>query len=380
METHLKPSKLGKAASIAFGGCDWVSNSIHSTNSCMILVGWDKTNVNLMVVHMTSQVMLTEIEILKSKQKMFCSFVYASNSRIERRNLWNELRRMKKHSAGGSRMSADMQDFAECVNDIKVEDVNYSGHQFTWTSVAESASALSAYVTCRAGVGQLSNSQHSRTHKSGCSAVSQNNTSQGTIGADGQVFIFDNDAVRLDFTKFVIQQALPFNHFDNVKLTEIIKRRLQPRFKFGILGLLHQVITTIADRIRGGSLLALKCLVWFMKYYANVRRTVADFSHAPLNEYSPSPDDKKQWSLGCWFGGKLIQKLRQKGVYEESFSRHAAWIGGKLIQFMHTTMVPVQVKTMKIQAGVQVSRQGELRRHLQLWKCFGRLYFCCICT
>ncbi|GKC25089.1 putative reverse transcriptase domain-containing protein [Tanacetum coccineum] len=70
-----------------------------------------------------------------------------------------------------------------------------------------------------------------RTHKSGCSAVSQNDTSQGTIGADGQVFIFDNDAVRLDFTKFVIQQALPFNHFDNVKLTEIIKRRLQPRYQ-----------------------------------------------------------------------------------------------------------------------------------------------------
>ncbi|GJY45545.1 hypothetical protein Tco_0434608 [Tanacetum coccineum] len=38
-------------------------------------------------------------------------------------------------------------------------------------------------------------------------------------------------------------------------------------------------------------------------------------------------------------------------------------------------MVPEQVKTMKIQAGVQVSRQGELKRHLQLWKCFGRLYF-----
>ncbi|GJZ39080.1 hypothetical protein Tco_0585643 [Tanacetum coccineum] len=42
---------------------------------------------------------------------------------------------------------------------------------------------------------------------------------------------------------------------------------------------------------------------------------------------------------------------------------------------MHTTMVPEQVKTMKIQAGVQVSRPGELRRHLQLWKCFRRLYF-----
>ncbi|GJW65321.1 hypothetical protein Tco_0117205 [Tanacetum coccineum] len=70
-----------------------------------------------------------------------------------------------------------------------------------------------------------------RTHKSGCSAVSQNDTSQSTIGADGQVFIFDNDAVRLDFTKFVIQQALPFNHFNNVKLIEIIKRSLQPRYQ-----------------------------------------------------------------------------------------------------------------------------------------------------
>ncbi|GJX48994.1 ribonuclease H-like domain-containing protein [Tanacetum coccineum] len=71
---------------------------------------------------------------------------------------------------------------------------------------------------------------------------------------------------------------------------------------------------------------------------------------------------------------KLIQKLRQKGVYEESFSRHAAWIGGKLIQLMHTTMVPEQVKTMKIQAGIQVSRPRELTRQLQLWKRFGRLY------
>nr|GEW53172.1 hypothetical protein [Tanacetum cinerariifolium] len=42
---------------------------------------------------------------------------------------------------------------------------------------------------------------------------------------------------------------------------------------------------------------------------------------------------------------------------------------------MHTTMVLERVKTMKIQAGVQVSRPGELRRHLQLWKHFGRLYY-----
>ncbi|GJR78517.1 hypothetical protein Tco_0149302 [Tanacetum coccineum] len=53
---------------------------------------------------------------------------------------------------------------------------------------------------------------------------------------------------------------------------------------------------------------------------------------------------------------------------------------GKLIQLMHTTMFPVQVKTLKIQAGVQVSRPGELRRHIQLWKTLFVLYLYLIGT
>ena len=69
-----------------------------------------------------------------------------------------------------------------------------------------------------------------RNHIGSCKAV-VNDGSQGTIGADGQVFIYDADALRIDFAKFVIQQGLPFNHFDNVKLTEIIKTRLQPRYQ-----------------------------------------------------------------------------------------------------------------------------------------------------
>lgn len=69
-----------------------------------------------------------------------------------------------------------------------------------------------------------------RNHMGSCKEV-RNNSSQGTIGSDGHVFIYDADAPRLDFARFVIQQGLPFNHFDNVKLTEIIKTRLQPRYQ-----------------------------------------------------------------------------------------------------------------------------------------------------
>ncbi|GJV40760.1 hypothetical protein Tco_1419200 [Tanacetum coccineum] len=98
-------------------------------------------------------------------------------------------------------------------------------------------------------------------------------------------------------------------------------------FKFDISGLLHHVITTIAYRIRDKDTSQSKqnlqsssmtfihktliipsvldsCFISstvseVKRYSAYVRRIVADFSHAPLNEYSPSPDDKKQWSLVC---------------------------------------------------------------------------------
>ncbi|GJS66832.1 metallophosphoesterase 1-like protein isoform X1 [Tanacetum coccineum] len=156
VETHVKPAKLSKVAGIAFGGWDWVSNSIHSTSGCRIMIGWDKNKVDLMVVHMTRQVMLVVVEIVKSKQKVFCSFVYASNLGVERRSLWNELRnelrriktitigcpwilmgdfnvtfKMEEHSVGGSRISGEMQEFMECANDMEVEDVNCSGLFFT---------------------------------------------------------------------------------------------------------------------------------------------------------------------------------------------------------------------------------------------------------
>ncbi|GJY60322.1 RNA-directed DNA polymerase, eukaryota, reverse transcriptase zinc-binding domain protein [Tanacetum coccineum] len=148
-----KAAKLSKVADIAFGGWDWVSNSIHSCKGCRIIIGWDKSKVDLMVLHMTSQLMFVAIELIKSKQKVFCCYVYASNSGVERRILWNELRNIKaitsgcpwllmgdfnvtlnleEHSAGGSKINGDMQDFRDCVNDIEVEDINSSGMFFTW--------------------------------------------------------------------------------------------------------------------------------------------------------------------------------------------------------------------------------------------------------
>ncbi|GJX47619.1 hypothetical protein Tco_0272809 [Tanacetum coccineum] len=90
-------------------------------------------------------------------------------------------------------------------------------------------------------------------------------------------------------------------------------------------------------------------LVWFVKYSANGRRTVVDFSHAPLNKYSPSPNDKKQWSL-VWFDfykiplstlmtrhrrSKLEYKFQDKEYSEDIFS-----FGSALEDFIYVVFVP----------------------------------------
>ncbi|GJZ74344.1 RNA-directed DNA polymerase, eukaryota [Tanacetum coccineum] len=142
-----------------------------------------------------------------------------------------------------------------------------------------------------------------RTHKNGCNAVSQNDTSQGTIGADGQVFIFDNDAVRLDFTKFVIQQALPFNHFDNVKLTEIIKRRLQPRYQ-------HVSRTTLrSDAFKLWETAKKDIIDGFRDYKYGVSITTDTWTAPHVDK---SPASRLPTSVRCWMGGQDSIPFRKR--------------------------------------------------------------------
>ncbi|GKB26880.1 hypothetical protein Tco_0866281, partial [Tanacetum coccineum] len=154
-------------------------------------------------------------------------------------------------------------------------------------------------------------------------------------------------------------------------------------FKFGISGLLLHMVTTLADKIRElleymdvhdndaseSSQLSWRKIVYVgevgystslsmvcVKYSAYVRRIVADFLHVTLNEYSPRPNDKLQYYI------KVSESAQDRDV-------------GLGEADSETLPKRKQVKTMKIQVGVQVSRPKELKRHLQLWKCFGRLDF-----
>ncbi|GJX81715.1 RNA-directed DNA polymerase, eukaryota, reverse transcriptase zinc-binding domain protein [Tanacetum coccineum] len=91
LETHVKAHKRQKVCDKTFSGWKWASNSVHSPNGRRIVVAWNDSMVNVMVMHSSRQSMLCIIETIPCKVKIFCSFVYAANTEIERRNLWNDL-------------------------------------------------------------------------------------------------------------------------------------------------------------------------------------------------------------------------------------------------------------------------------------------------
>nr|GEV08917.1 hypothetical protein [Tanacetum cinerariifolium] len=52
---------------------------------------------------------------------------------------------------------------------------------------------------------------------------------QTSMARDGSVFRYDPDYLREQFTGLVIQQALPFNHFDHEQTTRVFQNTMQPR-------------------------------------------------------------------------------------------------------------------------------------------------------
>ncbi|GKA58052.1 reverse transcriptase domain-containing protein [Tanacetum coccineum] len=124
-----------------------------SERECMIGVGWNEDNVNVMIIHPSQQSILYLIKVKESKSKFYCCFVYAANSGKDRRSLWKELVQYKKfiddkpwvllgdwnvslyledHPEGWICKTNDMIEFHECLEQIEVEDLNSSGVHFTW--------------------------------------------------------------------------------------------------------------------------------------------------------------------------------------------------------------------------------------------------------
>nr|GEX64662.1 zinc finger BED domain-containing protein RICESLEEPER 2-like [Tanacetum cinerariifolium] len=53
---------------------------------------------------------------------------------------------------------------------------------------------------------------------------------KSSMDQHGSVFVFNSDVLREQFTGLVIQQGLPFNHFDNAQTTRVFQNHMQQKY------------------------------------------------------------------------------------------------------------------------------------------------------
>ncbi|XP_021975506.1 uncharacterized protein LOC110870633 [Helianthus annuus] len=153
LESHVKVANLDSVCKNVFRSWDWTSNGSLCNKGTRIVLGWNGDNVDVMVVHATDQVIHAQVMFKKDQSMSNVSFIYASNSDQERKELWESLRmhkgmvrsnpwiimgdfnvvlNLEDKCFGSSTLTAAMKDFNNCVNDIEVFDAGAHGMHFTW--------------------------------------------------------------------------------------------------------------------------------------------------------------------------------------------------------------------------------------------------------
>ncbi|KAJ9536547.1 hypothetical protein OSB04_un000299 [Centaurea solstitialis] len=124
----------GDICNYTFGNWNWCSNQLVCDHGTRIIIAWDIRRVDIVTMEVHAQ------------------FVHY-NRTVPRRSLWSGLRKFKvlirdmpwlimgdfntmlfPHDGlgGSSRRNADMIEFGECLADIDMYDVQYTGVQYTW--------------------------------------------------------------------------------------------------------------------------------------------------------------------------------------------------------------------------------------------------------
>ncbi|KAJ9553566.1 LOW QUALITY PROTEIN: hypothetical protein OSB04_017611 [Centaurea solstitialis] len=153
LETHVHAQSLENVCDHTFGKWNWLSNQMYCLHGTRIVVAWDARSADVVMVGMGEQFVHCEVHMHGSLEPFYCSFVYGANRGQQRKELWSALRRFKvflndkpwvvlgdfnallfPHDAYGgvSRRNGDMLEFADCIEDVDLFDVQYMGIQYTW--------------------------------------------------------------------------------------------------------------------------------------------------------------------------------------------------------------------------------------------------------
>ncbi|XP_035832054.1 uncharacterized protein LOC118481064 [Helianthus annuus] len=154
LESHVDVGNLGKVCNSVFRSWDWSSNGGCCDKGTRIIIGWNPAIFDVMILSQSPQVMHIQLVFKIDKRMVFCSFVYADNYYVSRKELWHNLSlhkvlvgnkpwcimgdfntalNIEDNSMGSSSVSIGIRDFQECVDDIEVVDINRMGIHYTWS-------------------------------------------------------------------------------------------------------------------------------------------------------------------------------------------------------------------------------------------------------
>ena len=163
LETHVKILNLKSVCAKTFGHWDWVSNNSCCEAGTRIIVGWNPRIVDVMVISQSRQVIHCYVRFCESNYSMYLSFIYAASNYLDRRDLWENLKKHKmvvkedawgllgdfnvalkhsEYSEGCSSFPKGVEDFIECINCLDIEDLNSTGFQFTWNKTPAGSMGL----------------------------------------------------------------------------------------------------------------------------------------------------------------------------------------------------------------------------------------------
>ncbi|GJZ12297.1 RNA-directed DNA polymerase, eukaryota, reverse transcriptase zinc-binding domain protein [Tanacetum coccineum] len=120
IETHMKTKNIKKVGDKVFRDWNWDSNVQQTLSCCRIMVGWNPRLVKVLMIN-------------KSKQDMLCYMQVVKNDPWVIMGDFNVTLNTVEHSSGSSRITMDMAEFNDTINNLEVEDICSSGFQFTWT-------------------------------------------------------------------------------------------------------------------------------------------------------------------------------------------------------------------------------------------------------
>ena len=153
IETQVQQENSIQIANDLLRGWRYVFNYNHHPNG-RIWVFWNPDILDVSVLLDSDQLMHVEVSIIQKQISFLVSFSYGLHSRYQQCQLWqtyarisnsagsqpwiilgdlNVVRKPEERIGGNLSWSSRSEDLDRCCSDLQLEDLRYSGHQFTWS-------------------------------------------------------------------------------------------------------------------------------------------------------------------------------------------------------------------------------------------------------